>query len=94
MTTATPTCASPCGIGLSTLNLINGESVHEDCRCFYRECRTPLADALAWQRHICNDCWPCNESCGACQADPGHRAEANRHNVASVRLRPLPRVAA
>ena len=65
--------------------------MHEDCRCFYRECRAPLTDALAWQRHICDDCWPCDEDCEACRVDPGHRAEANRHNVASVSLRPLPR---
>ena len=40
-------CAAPCGVELSTLNLINGDSVHEDCKCFYRECRRPLTSVLA-----------------------------------------------
>jgi hypothetical protein len=36
-TPSTP-CAASCGVPLSTLNLINGDTVHEDCRCLYRKC--------------------------------------------------------
>jgi hypothetical protein len=44
-------CAAPCGIELSACNLINGDEVHEDCRCFYRDCRKPLLTVLDWTRH-------------------------------------------
>jgi hypothetical protein len=50
-------CAAPCGVELSTCNLINGDEVHEDCRCVYRECRTPLFAVLDWRRKICGRCW-------------------------------------
>jgi hypothetical protein len=55
--TANPVCAAPCGVELSACNLINGDTVHEDCRCLYRECRTPLLAVLDWQRQICGRCW-------------------------------------
>jgi hypothetical protein len=50
-------CAAPCGVPLSNLNLIGGDTVHEDCRCLYRECREPLLESLAWRRRICDRCW-------------------------------------
>jgi hypothetical protein len=50
------TCAAPCGVELSPLNLINGDTVHEDCRRLYRECRAPLLEMLDWQRRMCPPC--------------------------------------
>ena len=44
------TCAAPCGVELTACNLINGDTVHEDCRCLYRDCRTPLLAVLDWRR--------------------------------------------
>jgi hypothetical protein len=82
-------CAAPCGVELSTCNLINGDTVHADCRCLYRDCRKPLLDPLAWRRQICDDCWPCDELCRECEIDPGHRV-ANKHRVVTVRQRRLP----
>jgi hypothetical protein len=55
-TPSTP-CAASCGVPLSTLNLINGDTVHEDCRCLYRKCREPLLELLPWRRRICDRCW-------------------------------------
>jgi hypothetical protein len=55
-TPSTP-CAASCGVSLGTLNLINNDTVHEDCRCLYRKCRTPLLAVLDWQRRICSQCW-------------------------------------
>jgi hypothetical protein len=50
-------CAAPCGVELSPLNLINGDPVHVDCRCFYRECRAPLIEPIDWERRMCPPCW-------------------------------------
>jgi hypothetical protein len=50
-------CAALCGVPLSPLNLISGDTVHEDCRCLYRDCREPLLKLLPWRRQICDRCW-------------------------------------
>jgi hypothetical protein len=55
--TANPVCAAPCAVELTACNIINGDTVHKDCRCLYRECRQPLLAVLDWRRQICNDCW-------------------------------------
>jgi len=61
-----PMCAAACGVPLSRLNIIQGDPVHEDCRCLYRDCRKPMTDR-SWlrlataklPRHkvICPKCW-------------------------------------
>ena len=50
-------CLAPCDIPLSAFNIINGDTVHEDCRCLYLDCRKPLLNELDWQRQICPACW-------------------------------------
>jgi hypothetical protein len=49
-------CAAPCGEALGSLNITNGDLVHEDCRCMFGDCRAPLLDSESWQRKVCGDC--------------------------------------
>jgi hypothetical protein len=77
---------------LTNCNIINGDLMHEDCRCLYRDCRKPLLNELDWQRQVCPECWvaggrdsdPDEEPAfSACQACGG-----KAHDVTAVRLRP------
>jgi hypothetical protein len=86
-------CLAPRDVPLSARNLINSDTVHEDCRCLYRDCRKPLLNKLDWQRQICPVCWaagsgygPDNPTFSPCQACGG-----KAHDVTTVKLRPLPR---
>ena len=79
---------------LTNCNLNKGADVHEDCRCIYRDCRTPLLNELEWRQQTCPVCWVAG---GGALKDPDFdepvfspckHAAARRTNV---KLGPLPR---
>jgi hypothetical protein len=88
-------CASPCGLELSACNLINGDEVHEDCRCFYRDCRIPLLTVLDWARHFCPACWEAGGGASHDNPDiepaftPCQQCGGKPHDVTTVKLRGL-----
>jgi hypothetical protein len=89
-----PPCAAPCGAELTAGNLINSDTVHQDCRCSYRDCRVPLLTVLDWTRGFCPACW----EAGGDSDDPDlkptftpcKQGGDKPHDVTTVKLRKLP----
>jgi hypothetical protein len=91
--TAAP-CAAPCNTPLSANNHINSDTVHEDCRCLYRDCRQPLLDEQDWRRRTCPVCWLAGGGGGDPDLDepvfsPCQACGGKAHDVTTVKLRPL-----